>query len=51
MVPRNCPTLIIEQIEVLYQKLDAQPFNQVWTAGRGLTMEQAIEFALGEHTG
>ena len=50
MAPRYDPTLSIEQIEVLHQKLDAQQFTQIWIAGRDLTMEQAIEFALGEHT-
>ena len=37
-----------EQINVLHQKLDAQQFNQIWTTGRALTMEQALAFALEE---
>ena len=42
-------TYFDEQINVLHQKLDAHQFNQIWTTGRALTMEQALEFALGEN--
>ncbi|HJR79677.1 MAG TPA: hypothetical protein VJ821_06365, partial [Anaerolineales bacterium] len=37
-----------EQIGVLRQKLDPQRFHQIWATGRALTMEQALDFALGE---
>jgi hypothetical protein len=40
-----------EQIKVLRQKLEARQFDRVWTTGRALTMEQALEFALGENIG
>ena len=43
-------TYFKEQIKVLHQKLDAHRFEQVWTTGRALTMEQAIAFALDENT-
>ena len=43
-------TYFKEQIKVLHQKLDAHRFEQVWTTGRALTMEQAIAFALEENT-
>ncbi len=36
-----------EQINVLRQKIDAGQFDRIWTNGRALTMEQALEFALG----
>jgi hypothetical protein len=40
-----------EQIEVLHQKLDAHQFERIWSTGRALTMEQALELALGESKG
>ena len=43
-------TYFDEQIKVLHQKFDADRFNQIWTAGRALTMEQALAFALEENT-
>jgi len=43
-------TYFDEQIKVLHQKLDAHRFNQIWTNGRTLTMEQALAFALEEDT-
>jgi tetratricopeptide (TPR) repeat protein len=39
-----------EQISVLRQKLDAGQFYRIWTNGRALTMEQALELALEENT-
>jgi tetratricopeptide (TPR) repeat protein len=35
-----------EQIKILRQKIDAGQFDRVWTSGRALTMEQALELAL-----
>ena len=43
-------TYFDEQIQALRQKIDAQQFNRIWTAGRALTMEQALAFALEENT-
>jgi tetratricopeptide (TPR) repeat protein len=40
-------TYFDEQINVLRQKIDAGQFDRIWTNGRALTMEQALEFALG----
>ncbi|HSL42076.1 MAG TPA: adenylate/guanylate cyclase domain-containing protein [Anaerolineales bacterium] len=40
-----------EQMSVLHQKLDAQHFERIWTTGRALTIEQALEIALGDNTG
>ena len=39
-----------EQIKVLRQKIAAQQFNRIWTAGHALSMEQALAFALEENT-
>jgi predicted ATPase len=39
-----------EQIKVLRQKIDAGQFDRIWTSGRAQTMEQALDFALGEDT-
>jgi hypothetical protein len=39
-----------EQISFLHQKLDAHQFERIWTSGRALSTEQALEFALGENT-
>ena len=39
-----------EQIRALHQRLDAHQFDRVWTRGHALTMEQALDFALGEDT-
>jgi tetratricopeptide (TPR) repeat protein len=44
-------TYFDEQIKVLRQTLDARQFDRIWSNGRALTMEQALEFALGEGTG
>ena len=35
-----------EQLTGLREKLDEKQFEQAWSNGRGMTMEQAIEFAL-----
>jgi hypothetical protein len=43
-------TYFDEQIKALRQKIDAGQFDRVWTTGRALTMEQAVEFALEENT-
>jgi predicted ATPase/class 3 adenylate cyclase len=43
-------TYFDEQIKVLRQKLDAHQFDRIWTNGRALTMEQALDFAVGENT-
>ena len=40
-----------EQIHVLRQHMDAEQFKKIWNSGRALTMEQALQFALGENTG
>jgi len=40
----------MDQWKVLRQKIDAHQFNQIWTNGRTLTMEQALAFALEEDT-
>jgi predicted ATPase/class 3 adenylate cyclase len=40
-----------EQIKALRQTLDARQFDRVWASGRALTMEQALDFALGEDSG
>ena len=40
-----------EQIKDLRQKIDAQQFDRIWTNGRALTMEQALELALEENSG
>ena len=40
-----------EQIQVLRQKLDTRQFDRIWSNGRALTMEQALDFALGEDSG
>jgi hypothetical protein len=40
-----------EQIKTLRQTLDARQFERVWASGRALTMEQALDFALGEDSG
>ena len=42
-------TYFDEQIKVLRQKMDARQFDRIWTNGRALTMEQALDFALGEN--
>jgi predicted ATPase/class 3 adenylate cyclase len=39
-----------EQINILHQRLHAHQFERIWTSGRALSMEQALEFALGENT-
>jgi tetratricopeptide (TPR) repeat protein len=39
-----------EQLKVVQQKLDAQQFDRIWTTGRALTMEEALELALEENT-
>ena len=41
-------TYFDEQIHALHQRLDAQRFDRIWADGRTLTMEQALDFALGE---
>jgi tetratricopeptide (TPR) repeat protein len=43
-------TYFDEQIKTLRLKLEAHSFDRIWTNGRALTMEQALEFALGENT-
>jgi non-specific serine/threonine protein kinase len=43
-------TYFYEQIRILRQKLDTPQFERIWTAGRALTMEQALAFALEENT-
>jgi predicted ATPase/class 3 adenylate cyclase len=43
-------TYFDEQIKVLRQKIDARQFDRIWTTGRALTMEQALELALEEKT-
>ena len=43
-------TYFDEQIRALRQKLETNQFDQIWTNGRALTMEQALELALEEHT-
>jgi hypothetical protein len=44
-------TYFDEQLNSLHQKLDALQFDQIWTSGRALTMDQALVFALEENTG
>jgi predicted ATPase/class 3 adenylate cyclase len=39
-----------EQINILHQRLHAHQFERIWTSGRALSMEQALEFALGGNT-
>lgn len=39
-----------EQIKALRQKMDAQQLDRIWANGRALTMEGALELALGEKT-
>ena len=39
-----------EQIRVLRQRLDAPRFEQIWTNGRALTLEQALGIALEENS-
>jgi predicted ATPase/class 3 adenylate cyclase len=41
-------TYFDEQIHALRQKTDAQRFDRIRADGRALTMEQALDFALGE---
>jgi tetratricopeptide (TPR) repeat protein len=43
-------TYFDEQIKALRQKIDAQQFDRIWTNGRALTMDQALELALEENT-
>jgi predicted ATPase/class 3 adenylate cyclase len=43
-------TYFEEQIRALRQKLEAGQFDRIWTNGRALTMEQALELALEENT-
>jgi tetratricopeptide (TPR) repeat protein len=42
-------TYFDEQIGLLRQRLDPTRFERIWTNGRTLSMEQALEFALGEN--
>jgi hypothetical protein len=39
-----------EQISALRQKIEAGQFDRIWTNGRALTMERALELALAENT-
>ncbi|HET9589389.1 MAG TPA: tetratricopeptide repeat protein [Anaerolineales bacterium] len=41
-------TYFDEQINLLRRKLEAPHFDRIWSNGRALTMEQALELALGE---
>ena len=40
-----------EQLTGLREKMDLMKFDSIWSQGFGMTMEQAIEFALGEKDG
>jgi hypothetical protein len=35
-----------EQLTILRQKMDTMKFDSFWSKGFGMTLEQAIEFAL-----
>ena len=37
-----------EQLKAIREKMDTKQFNLLWTQGRAMTMERAIEFALQE---
>jgi tetratricopeptide (TPR) repeat protein len=39
-----------QQFDVLRQKMDALQFDRIWSNGRALTMEQVLDYALGEAT-
>jgi tetratricopeptide (TPR) repeat protein len=40
-----------KQLNILRDKLDSIPLDSIWSKGLVMTMEQAIEFALGEYNG
>ena len=48
---RNRPIYCDKQVDVLRQDMDAGQFERIWNSGRALTMEQALQFALGENAG
>jgi hypothetical protein len=36
-----------KQLKTLHEKLDSTQFDPAWSSGHAMTMEQAIQFALG----